>query len=129
MSEERRKNMQKSSPQSTHKDKRQHPRFKSYRVIRAIGPHGREIQGESALINMSEGGLLFYSVEEVKADAHVEMNIDIPEFHSSIRVGAKVTWVQRATERPGAYFVGVRFEELAEPHRTLLKKLSASSKA
>lgn len=114
---------------SYHKDKRQFPRFKSYRVIRAIGPHGREIQGDSALINMSEGGLLFYSVEQVRADTHIEMNIDIPEFHSSIRVGARVTWVQAATERPGAYFVGVEFEELAEPQRTMIKKLNPASKS
>ena len=111
-----------------HKDKRRHPRFGSYRVIRAIGPHGREIQGESALINMSEGGLLFYSVEEVKAAAHIELSIDIPEFHSSIRVGARVSWVQPATERPGAYFVGVHFEELAEPHRSMIQKLTAAAK-
>lgn len=121
--------MSKVTPSLGHKDKRQHPRFKSYRVIRAIGPHGREIQGESALINISEGGLLFYSVEEVKASTHIEMNIDIPEFHSSIRVGARVTWVQRATERPGAYFVGVQFEELAEPHRSMIKKLTSGLKA
>ena len=116
--------MSKPFPAFGRKDKRKHPRFKSYRVIRAVGPHGREIQGESALINMSEGGLLFYSIEEVRAEAHIEMNIDIPEFHSSIRVGARVTWVQSATERPGAYFVGVQFEELAEPHRSMIKKLN-----
>lgn len=121
--------MSNTSSVSRSKDKRQYPRFKSYRVIRAIGPHGREIQTDSALINMSEGGLLFYSVEAVKADAHIELNIDIPEFHSSIRVGAKVTWVQSATERPGSYFVGVRFEELAEPHRSMIKKLNATAKS
>lgn len=119
--------MSKSISLSRGKDKRQYPRFKSYRVIRAIGPHGREIQTDSALINMSEGGLLFYSVEAVKADTYIEMNIDIPEFHSSIRVGAKVTWVQNATERPGSYFVGVQFEELAEPHRSMIKKLNSTS--
>ena len=121
--------MTKTSNASGQKDKRQHRRFKSYRVIRAVGPHGREIQGESALINMSEGGLLFYSVEEIKADTHIEITLDIPEFHSSIRVGARVSWVQRATERAGAYFVGVRFEELAEPHRSMIQKLTAAAKA
>jgi c-di-GMP-binding flagellar brake protein YcgR len=106
------------------KDKRQFPRFKSYRVIRAIGPHGREIQkDDSALINMSEGGMLFYSVEEVKADTHIEMHVEIPEFHSSIRIAAVVSWVQRATERPGEYFVGVQFEELPAPHRSMIQKL------
>lgn len=118
----------KPSAQSNRKDQRKHPRFKSYRVIRAIGPHGREIQGESALINMSEGGLLFYSVQEVKAKTHIEMLIDIPEFHSSIRVGARVTWVQSATERPGDYFVGVQFEELAESQRSMIQKLRTAAK-
>ena len=121
--------MSKTSFTPGQKDKRRHPRFKSHRVIRAVGPHGREIQGQSALINMSEGGLLFYSVEEVTADTHIEITIDIPEFHSSIRVGARVSWVQSATERPGAYFVGVQFEELAEPHRSMIKKIAAPPKA
>lgn len=120
--------MSKATTPTHFKDKRQFPRFRSYRVIRAIGPHGREIQGESALVNMSEGGLLFYSVEEVKADTHIAMHIEIPEFHSSIKVGAKVTWVQSATERPGAYFVGVQFEQLAEPHRSMIKKLNSTAK-
>ena len=110
-------------------EKRKYPRFKSYNVIRVVGPGVREIQRESALVNMSEGGLLFYSAEEVKADTTIQIHIEIPDFHSSITVGAKVTWVQLAMEQANCYFVGAKFVDLREADKELIRQLRDKSGA
>jgi len=108
-------------------DQRRHARFKTTSFIRAFGPRGNEIQSESALVNISEGGLLFYSTEELQPKSHIKINIEIPDFNSSIAVGGEVTWAQCAMERPGHHFVGVKFIEMDESHRGLIKKLADTS--
>jgi len=113
-------------PRST-SEKRKFPRFRSYNVIRVVGPRGREIQQDSAVVNISEGGLLFYSVEDVEPESIIKVHIEIPEFNCSITVGARVMWVQKAMEQPNCYFVGTKFIDLRDADRELIRKLHGKS--
>ena len=115
-----------SSALKKNPDQRFHPRFKSFNLIRAIVPGGREIQRESSLNNISEGGLLFYSTENIEANSNIKIHIEIPEFNSSITVGGTVSWVQMAMERANCYFVGVRFIDLKDADKELIRKLKGA---
>ena len=119
--------VQQSKKLNKAQDQRGHARFKSYNVIRAIGPEGREIQSESALINMSESGMLFYSTEKVKEQSNIKIHVEVPEFNSSITVGAKVMWAQVAMERPNSFFVGVQFVDLGKSDLGLIRQLKDKS--
>lgn len=115
-------------PKNTPGNKRRYIRFKTLGGIRAFASgKKRELQGQSTLINISEGGLQFYSAESVEKDTLLDIHIDILEFHSSIAVGAKVMWAQAATEEPGCYFVGVQFVDLDAQERGLLRRLQTEN--
>ena len=118
----------KTRNKSSHKEKRQHPRFRVYNIIRVIGPSGREIQSDSALVNISEGGLLFYSTEEVDKNSRVQIHMDIPEFNSSLSVFGKVRWAQKAVDRAESHFVGIQFMDIHETDKDLISRLGKSEK-
>jgi len=112
------------------RDQRRHVRFESAGVLRVQKPGGNEIQeGENALVNISEGGLLFYSAKEVKPGDEIQVHMEIPEFNSSISVRATTMWVQRSMEREDNFFVGVEFKGLKEPERGLIRKLKDQSRS
>ncbi len=101
---------------------RKHTRFKTYSGIRALSG-GKELQTEKALVNISEGGLLFYAHETLPIGLKLELKLDIEEFNSSITVGAEVTWSQRSMEREDNYFVGVNFIKIEDYDLELIRKL------
>ena len=108
-------------------DKRQYPRFESTNIVRMIGPGGERLAGKASLVNISEGGALFYSAAPLEAHAEVRLHIEIPEFHSSLDVPARVAWVQRSTEHEDGWFVGAEFTVIRENERGLISRLRKES--
>ncbi len=117
-----------SSDHSQNSDnQRKHSRFASYNGIRAVSA-GKELQTQKALVNISEGGLLFYAKEQVAKGTKIEVQLDIEEFNSSITLGAEVSWSQRSMEREDDYFVGVNFIDIADYDVDLIRKLQEKTR-
>lgn len=104
-------------------DQRTHERFSADTRLVVIGPKGKETQLENGLVNISEGGLLFYSKEALAQGLSLEVHLDFPTFHSSIEVGGRVMWAQRATQKANAYFIGIEFIGIEDADQELIAEI------
>ncbi len=119
--------MQKKKSQAA--ERRQFPRFKSCNILQVARRGSHEaIEKSPKLIDMSEGGLRFYSNEPLKKGERVRVSIGIPEFNSSVTTFARVVWIQASTEHTGAGFAGVEFVGIKETDRETIRRLEKSSR-
>ena len=109
-------------------ERRQFPRFKSYDILQIIRGGHEPIVGNPKLVNVSEGGLCFYSNEPAKKGERIKLHLNIAEFKSSVTTFGRVAWNQASTEHPSAFFTGVEFVELKETDRDILRRLEKASR-
>lgn len=104
-------------------DQRTHERFSADTRLVVIGPGGKEVQLNNGLVNISEGGMLFYANDALSQGLSLEIHLDFPAFHSSIEVGGRVMWSQRATQKANAYFVGIEFIGIEDADQELIAEI------
>ena len=120
--------MKKSTGQ-TGAERRQHPRFKTQNILQIARAGSHEaIERAPKLIDVSEGGLRFYSNESLKKGERIRVTIGIREFNSSVSAFARVVWTQASTEHRGASFAGAEFVGMKETDKDMIRRLEKSAR-
>ena len=118
--------MPKTKPRGA--ERRRFTRFKSYNILQVIRRNDEPVTDAPKLVNISEGGLCFYSTDELRIGERIRIRIGISEFRSSVTTGARVVWNQISTEHTGAHFMGAEFVGLKESDRDILRRLERASR-
>lgn len=105
---------------SSGKEKRVFTRLKTHHLIKYRVLSSRE-KTLSFVRNISAGGVLFYSEEELPLDSTLEMKINIPPNTEPVNVIAKVVR-SHPLKKVGGYEVGVEFVHIEEEDRELINK-------
>ena len=110
-------------------ERRKYARFKSYDLLELLDPTtGAPFHKNTTLVNISEGGLQFYSGDVMRSKERVRLKIEIGEFNSTVTCYGRVVWCQKSTEHPGAFFTGVEFVGLGENDRDILRRLEKTGR-
>jgi hypothetical protein len=118
----------KSHPRTVNFERRKYPRVNvdlptQYNEINSsISRNGR-------VMNLSEGGMLFHSPEQIEIGQHLNSNFSFPlgSKLSTIEVLAEVAWTEiHLGETWGDYRCGVRFIDISPEDMTKLKNFLGS---
>lgn len=104
-------------------NRRKYHRLRSYCLIRynkvADAPRPGADQAKTTNVrNISEGGLMFTSYEQLPVDSTVKVTINFPGREEPVETVAKVTRCVKASETEEVYHVGVLFLDISEEDRT-----------
>lgn len=111
------------SEKVNYQEKRKYPRFKTFSVIKIINDNGGSVSdAHLTLVNISEGGLCFYSSDQMKAKDRIRLNVEIPELNSSVTVHTRIVWSQPSLEHPLFYLSGGEFIDIGETDRDILRR-------
>lgn len=116
-------------PRGRSVERREFARFKTFSILEVVRANTREpIENDPKLVDMSEGGLCFYSNGPLKKGERIRVNIGIPGFNSSVSAYARVIWAQSSTEHSGANFTGVEFVGMKESDREMIRRLEKAGR-
>jgi c-di-GMP-binding flagellar brake protein YcgR len=100
-------------------ERRKHPRASVFNLVRYI-PKGNALKEEiSNLMNLSEGGLQFFSKHEIEAGTILGMQIHMAA-GKEIHLAGKVVWVRHDESGKNGYQIGVSFMEMDDKHRAFI---------
>jgi hypothetical protein len=99
---------------------REHPRFKSNRVVRFLKEDGSEITSISRITNVSRGGLQFISHASIEPRIMLRINISGSHNYHSLSLKAKIVWIQESPDEMGVYYSGVSFKDVDDDVRSVV---------
>jgi uncharacterized protein (DUF1684 family) len=103
--------------------RRKCPRIPVYLDVRIDLTDGTTIKGK--IINLSTEGVCVKSDDPIFADEVITAEFLLPDTLNSVRLGGQVVWyrfdTKAAEEEARLHFAGVRFLDLAESYRRLIR--------
>ena len=83
----------------------------AYKVdIQLVLPSARRISAST--IDLSSGGLSFYSPEALKTDAHIEVVMRFPREKEPLFVNGRIAWIKQIRQGESQYKIGLEFINL-----------------
>jgi O-glycosyl hydrolase len=101
---------------------REHPRFKSNRVVRFLKEDGSEITSISRITNVSRGGLQFISRAPIEPRTMLRMNISGSHNYHPLSLKAQIVWINQSHDEKGVYYSGVSFKDVDDDVRSVIVK-------
>lgn len=106
------------------KNKRNSPRVELSRLIRVLrrnevsDNHNPRVF-EGCTINVSIGGLMFHTFTSITKGETLDIDLDLPEADSLVRLVSRVEWIRKRNE---VTEVGVRFIDISREDRERMMK-------
>lgn len=100
---------------------REHPRLRSYSLIKFNLEDGTPFQSISNIVNISESGLQFTCYEKLEINRHIHMLIHVPFTDKEIPIEARLVWSRRSKTQRGVYVMGVKFEKISDKGREMIR--------
>ena len=103
--------------------KRRCPRIQVYLDVRVDLQDGSAVKGK--VINLSTEGICIKTDDPIFAKEEISAEFLLPDTLSSVRLGGEVVWYRfdkkAAAKRERVHFSGVRFLDLGESYRSLIR--------
>lgn len=100
---------------------REHPRLKSYSLIKFNLEDGTPFQSISNIVNISESGLQFTCYEKLEINRQIHMLVHIPHTDKEIPIEARLVWSRKSRTQRGVYVMGVEFKKISDTGRELIR--------
>jgi hypothetical protein len=98
-------------------EQRMHPRFKVEGATAILGK-GRLLLSlglgprKSAVVNLSQGGVLVKSTKSFPVETRLRVRIEIPKPEDVLECDGEVRWCAQSAKNDACFYVGIRFERL-----------------
>ena len=108
-------------------EKRKYVRVSSYNPVKIIKDGDRRPHCLVNIVDISEGGMKFRSEKEFARGSVLTAILHIAEQERQVSLRAEVMWMQQI-KKQSMYHVGVRFVELGDKERAILREWITSAK-
>jgi hypothetical protein len=118
-----------ASKQVPQTERRKHPRFQvsgaklGYDNSKLFG-YNTPLTSSYPVINLSLGGLQFFSTKYLKTDTVIDLRIDCPAFVNPLIGRAKTIWYRRFQKQKGHYAVGLKWIKMNKLTKNQIKELA-----
>ncbi len=116
-------------PDSSPRDKREHPRFKVEGATTVVGKPGFLASLgigpiRHSVVNISQGGAMVRVGKSLPIGSRHELQIEIPKANEVIQTVGEIRWCAQSARKASDYYVGFRFVDLPAAERSKLGGMS-----
>jgi hypothetical protein len=117
--------MAEAYPDSSSRDKREHPRFKVEGTTTVVGKPGILASLgigpiRHSVVNLSQGGAMVRVGKSLPVGSRHELQIEIPKANEVIQTVGEIRWCAQSARKDSDFYVGFRFVDLSPSEQNKL---------